>query len=129
MSSGPIWPCASTTSFTPDLAASLHKRAGSLADLGRFEEAATTVAEAVETYRRLSGAEPGLFLFDLMACLHNLALWLGASGRFEEALDAITEATEHRDGLTSAQRSEIDQAMLRVLAWLRTVRRDGGSPD
>ncbi|KAG8793494.1 POC1 centriolar protein A [Ceratobasidium sp. 428] len=81
-----------TTTFTPELAASLNNLSNSLSDMGRREEALAAIEEAVQLHRQLAVDRPAAFTPNLATSLNNLSIHLSDMGRREEALAAIEEA-------------------------------------
>ncbi|MFE2997231.1 tetratricopeptide repeat-containing serine protease family protein [Nocardia sp. NPDC059246] len=90
-------------SFMPDLAGSLNNLSNRLADVGRREDALTTVEESVTVYRGLATARPDAFLPDLATSLNNLSNRLADVGRREDALTTIEESVTIRRGLATAR--------------------------
>ena len=94
---------AQPDAFRPDLATVLTKLSSRLADLGRREEALTTIEEAVGIYRELAAAQPDAFRPDLATGLNSRSNRLVDLGRREEALTTIEEAVAIRRELAAAQ--------------------------
>jgi hypothetical protein len=74
------------------LGKALETLATAQAALGRFVEAATAGAEAVQCYRTMARADPELDRCALAICLNNLSNWLAPQNRADEAVAASREA-------------------------------------
>jgi len=83
---------AAQPAYVFDMARTLNNLSPRLADLGRHEEALSTIEEAVAGYRHLV-ATRNAFRRELAASLNNLSLCLADLHRPEDALAAIEEAT------------------------------------
>ncbi|WP_222273157.1 tetratricopeptide repeat protein [Modestobacter marinus] len=81
-----------SNTHTPDLASSLNNLSNRLGDLGRREDALSTIEEALTLRRALAAAHPDTYIPDLAMSLINLSNRLGDLGRREEALAAVEEA-------------------------------------
>ena len=85
-------------------------------ELGRFNEALGSIAEAVEITRVLAVSHPDAFRPGLARALNNLSGHLEALGRFGEAQVAITESVDIGRGLAADQpdlyRADLAQSLL-----------------
>ena len=73
-----------------------ERRRRCAADLGREEQALTSIEEAVQVHWWLAAERPEVFLPDLALSLNNPSLRLADLGRREQALTAVEEAVTIR---------------------------------